>query len=378
VAHSRKVSRPLLLDVFAGAGGLTLGAHLAGFRTSVAIELDPKLSFSFSDNFPQVRLLTANVRGMDPRLALEEAGHDPASLVGVIGGPPCQGFSEIGRRNPADPRNQLVGEFFRFVRILQPSFFFVENVPGILVNGFGAVLEKELLDIGRRYEILGPLEVQTASYGAATVRPRVVVVGYDPGRISGLAEGDLEGDSEPATVADAIRDLRTFGPPQADALGDVWRKRPPGSKRRRSDYAEAASEPPPEGLASVRVRLAHRRGLVSGFQPTVHTDGVVKRFSAVRPGERDKSSRFPRLRWDEPAPTLRAGTGPDKGSYQSVRPIHPDEDRVVTVREAARIQGFPDWFQFHPTKWHSFRMIGNSVSPYLARHILGAVRRRLT
>ncbi|KAA1337570.1 DNA cytosine methyltransferase, partial [Escherichia coli] len=72
-------------------------------------------------------------------------------------------------------------------------------------------------------------------------------------------------------------------------------------------------------------------------------------------------------------PTLRAGTGADKGSHQAVRPLHPDSGRVITVREAARLQGFPDWFCFHPTKWHSFRMIGNSVSPIVSKAILSKI-----
>jgi len=91
----------------------------------------------------------------------------------------------------------------------------------------------------------------------------------------------------------------------------------------------------------------------------------------------DKISKFPRLRWDGLCPTLRAGTDKHKGSYQAVRPIHPDEDRVITPREAARLQGFPDWFQFSPTKWHSFRQIGNSVSPFVGEAVLDVIRCKL-
>jgi DNA (cytosine-5)-methyltransferase 1 len=96
----------------------------------------------------------------------------------------------------------------------------------------------------------------------------------------------------------------------------------------------------------------------------------------VEPGGVDAVGRHQRLDWRGQCPTLRAGTGSDRGSYQSVRPIHPEHDRVITVREAARLQGFPDRHMFHPTTWHSFRMIGNSVSPIIARAIFGAIAER--
>ena len=116
-----------------------------------------------------------------------------------------------------------------------------------------------------------------------------------------------------------------------------------------------------------------QQGLVTGFFSTKHTAAVEQRFSNVEQGKVDRISKYPRLKWDGISPTLRAGTGSDRGSFQAVRPIHPDDPRVITVREAARIQGFPDWFIFHPTKWHSFRMIGNSVSPVVSTHLLSKI-----
>jgi DNA (cytosine-5)-methyltransferase 1 len=118
-------------------------------------------------------------------------------------------------------------------------------------------------------------------------------------------------------------------------------------------------------------------GTFTGQQATFHTAAVVKRFESVQPGKMDKIGRHPRLDWLGQCPTLRAGTGSDRGSYQSVRPIHPDMPRVITVREAARLQGFPDAHIFHPTVWHSFRMIGNSVSPVIAKAIFSAIKLKL-
>ena len=108
--------------------------------------------------------------------------------------------------------------------------------------------------------------------------------------------------------------------------------------------------------------------LVSGNLGTYHTKEVLRRWRKIRPGKTDDVSWTVRLDPKGFCPTLRAGTNKDHGGFQSLRPIHPWEDRVITPREAARLQGFPDWFVFHPTKWHSFRQIGNSVSPILSRN----------
>jgi DNA (cytosine-5)-methyltransferase 1 len=164
---------------------------------------------------------------------------------------------------------------------------------------------------------------------------------------------------KPATVEDAIADLECARALEVDAEGfDHWKTTRPC---RPSAYAS--------GLRS--------GGLFTGHQPTVLTDEVKRRFATVPQGGFDKVGRHSRLSWPGQCPTLRAGTGADRGSFQSVRPIHPEEHRVITVREAARLQGFPDRHLFHATIWHSFRMIGNSVSPIIGELVLSAVRDRL-
>jgi DNA (cytosine-5)-methyltransferase 1 len=115
----------------------------------------------------------------------------------------------------------------------------------------------------------------------------------------------------------------------------------------------------------------------TGHKTTLHTRDTLKRFARLAPGERDPIGKYARLSWEGLCPALRAGTGNDRGSYQAVRPIHPIEDRVVTPREAARLQGFPDDFVFHPTVWHSCRMIGNSVSPILAKKLMQRIAKCL-
>ena len=134
----------------------------------------------------------------------------------------------------------------------------------------------------------------------------------------------------------------------------------------------------PEGIGDDAAMKRLKRREVSGFLGTRHTPEVLERFASVAQGDTDQISRCHRLDPNGFCPTLRAGTAKEKGGFQAIRPLHPTEDRVITPREAARLQGFPDWFQFAPTKWHSFRQIGNSVSPILAEDILARLVKRLS
>lgn len=316
----------------------------------------------------------------DPREILNSVGIEPGEVDGVVGGPPCQGFSYIGKMNPSDERNALIGRFFRFVACAEPAFFVMENVLGILAPDFRFILDQGLEELNGRYNILGPLIFDTSDFGAATKRKRAIFVGYLPDRVDPIAESDLTvfKVSGHVTVEEAIADLPSPSKAARDCDGQYWAKygRDP-SLGVKGAYARRAREAPPPNLGSKHIRENCRMNLVSGFQPTRHTHEVLKRFISVAPGMKDETSKCPRLDWSRQCPTLRAGTGKERGSYQAIRPIHPEENRVISVREAARLQGFPDWFQFHPTIWHSFRMIGNSVSPYLSNSILRSIACKL-
>jgi DNA (cytosine-5)-methyltransferase 1 len=371
------MSKRRVIDLFAGAGGFSLGAHLAGFAPALAVEIDRDLASSRPLNFPGTKTLYADLGTLAPAQALKEANITPNQVTGIIGGPPCQGYSEMGRQDPRDERNALVGRFFDYVAYIQPSFFILENVPGILEDGLRIHLDEGLSRVGAAYQIVGPMILDAKEFGAATCRQRAVVVGYQTDRVDPLSEADIRAQrAAPATIHDAIRDVPPPLAAERDASGNFW-GRYDTQHHPLSRYARHARRAPPTGLATQEIRTSYRSGRVSGLQPTAHTPAVLERFLALQPGEVDRISKYPRLRWDGFCTTLRAGTGRDHGSFQAARPIHPEEPRVITVREAARIQGFPDWFQFHPTIWHSFRMIGNSVSPYMAEVLLRLLRNRL-
>ncbi|WP_422023290.1 DNA cytosine methyltransferase [Pyruvatibacter mobilis] len=343
-----------IIDLFCGGGGFSLGAHSAGFDVTAAFDSDKTLTSSFEINFPSTKLFLRDVSSLTGAKLVDELG---GQIDGIIGGPPCQGFSTIGRRDPNDPRRTLVSDFFRLVQEVQPRFFVFENVSGLASPAMSTVLTVAMKQTFKTYNVLGPVVLDAASFGAATSRKRLFVVGMH--RETGVTfnlEDLRRYERPPTSVKSAIFDIYDAENLGTDELGfDRWKI---CKKGRPSSYAR---------------RMRSSDLIFTSHRAVQHKKEIAKRFSQVKPGFTDSIGRHPRLKWDGQCPTLRAGTGPDKGSRQAVRPIHPEANRVITVREAARLQGFPDDHLFHPTIWHSFRMIGNSVSPIIAEAILRAV-----
>lgn len=351
-----------LIDLFCGCGGFSLGAELAGFRSLVAIDVDSTLQSAYRRNFPRTRAIQGSVSDVDASAWRQFIGSNRPDAI--IGGPPCQGFSWIGKRKRDDPRNSLVGHFFRHVKYLRPKFFIMENVEGLLDGDNISMLNSAIEDISSIYNVLDPFVVNAAHFGAATNRRRVVVIGYDPADVDPITVDMIEPvpPSRLSTVRDAISDLPAPISEEKGTMNFGW-ARYPHLENPISDYAKWLRLPPPPGLGWSEALEFYRADFVSGMFSTRHSETVARRYASTPGGKSDPTSKSYRLEWDGLSPTLRAGTGADKGAFQAVRPLHPGEGRVITVREAARLQGFPDWFVFHQAKWHSFRMIGNSVSP---------------
>ncbi|MBD8597084.1 DNA cytosine methyltransferase [Pseudomonas sp. CFBP 8772] len=362
------LSRPTFVDLFSGCGGFGLGAELAGFKNIASIDIDPNLQHSYKLNFPNAQVHLADISTLDSNFWEFAIGNIRPDLV--IGGPPCQGFSRIGLRKPEDPRNSLITHFFNQILLLKPKLFVMENVEGILDRQNRPILDDALSLVSGGYNILGPFKLNALDCGAATSRKRVIVIGYRDEISLTPVHHRLIAPSVPAvTVMEAIGDLPS--PSNSiicrEAHYDWWAYE---AERHSSKYARSLKKAAVNVGAELSARMLSA-GLVTGLMRTKHTEAVVSRFADTAPGSIEQTSRYPKLSWEGHCPTLRAGTGSDKGSFQAMRPIHPEEPRVITVREAARLQGFPDWFLFHPTIWHSFRMIGNSVSPMMSRYVLG-------
>lgn len=359
-----------VIDLFAGAGGLSLGAARAGFKVAAAIENDEFAIETHRKNFPSTNHSHNDIADLKGGDLLELAGLGKGNLDGIIGGPPCQGFSDIGERKADDDRNKLFYHFFRLVRETRPKFFLAENVPGILHKRYDDLRNQAFGLLGRHYELLDPIIVTASDYGAPTNRTRIFFIGFDPDHFEDIDHDSFAPDeaTQPVYVKEALRGL-------PEKIKDDWLTEESGWRYVKAPeegtFWERITGKIPEGIgATLLIERYFMRKQVSGCMGTRHSSQVRQRYESLLPGTRDQISKAYKLIPDGFCPTLRAGTNKEKGSYQAVRPIHYKIPRVITPREAARLQGFPDWFVFHRTKWHSFRQIGNSVSPIVAEQLL--------
>lgn len=357
-----------VIDLFAGVGGLSLGASRAGFNLAAAVELDRHAIGSHAINFPKSIHLQEDISKLSAKHIIDICGVN--SIECVIGGPPCQGFSSIGKGLAGDSRNELYGHFFRLVKEIKPICFLAENVPGILNKKYDAIREAAFDLLRDDYFLLRPIEVNAFNYGAPTTRKRIFFIGFK--KDCGLAHPLEQDFYPPQTVPPVFVKDALYGLPEY--IDGNWQSEEFSWQKILKDksnyfYDRLWGHVPPD-VGDLKSLSKLNENFVSGCSGTIHSEMVLNRYNDLLPGRMDKISRSIRLDLDGYCPTLRAGTASDKGSFQAVRPIHPSQPRVITPREAARLQGFPDWFQFHETKWHSFRQIGNSVSPLVAEIML--------
>ena len=357
---------------------MSLGAARAGFAIALGVERDKHALAAHKKNFPKVNHSDADIRRLNGEQMLLDAGLQIGELDGLIGGPPCQGFSIIGHRRAADSRNNLFRKFFSLVAESRPRFFVAENVLGILDSQYEHI-RKDALDLVRAdYTWLDPLQLKASDFGAPTIRERAFFIGWRKDLDLQISKSDFDAlkVESPTTVKTALHGLPRIRPAWlTEEQGWRWLSQ----KLPLNNFSERIVNGIPQDIGDVEaIKRYEQEGAVSGCLGTVHTAKVAARYARLKPGEQDKISKAVRLKPDGLCPTLRAGTDATRGSYQAVRPIHPTSARVITPREAARLQGFPDWFQFAPSKWHSFRQIGNSVSPFVAEAVLKIIFRKLT
>ncbi len=373
--------RPIGIDLFAGAGGMSLGFEQAGFDVVAAVEVDPVHCAVHEYNFPHTKVISrsvADLTGANIRLA---AGIGARPVDCVFGGPPCQGFSMIGQRALDDPRNSLVLHFVRLVSELNARTFVFENVKGLTVGRH----KKFLNEIVEAFEAAGyavrePWKVlDAAHFGVPQHRERLILIGAKKGTELPSYPAPT---TSPADGRRAVSDLPT-GPSCRDALDDLPNADAFESLKQKDAVRTSAFKQPSRYAAELRMlnndswHFGYVRnwdpGLLTSSARTSHSEISRRRFGETIPGAVEPISRFFRLSPDGLSNTLRAGTDGARGAFTSPRPIHYAHKRCVTVREMARLHGFPDWFRLHGTKWHGARQIGNAVAPPLARAIAGQV-----
>lgn len=321
-ASKRKSKAPRVLSLFSGGGGLDLGFERAGAETIVCVDNDHESCKTLRFNRPQWGVFEGDIREYVPNVE---------DIDIVIGGPPCQGFSSAGKGDPTDPRNFLWKEYFRVVDAVKPRAIVLENVSALTHarNGDHLTGILDAFEASGYHFTMGVLNA--ADFGVPQARRRLIVIGLRDG-LPTMPEPTTAGN--PKTVHDAIADLEN------------------------APYDPEFSHVPPN-----------------------HAKHVAERWAKLGPGEVDPNYRRGRLDPNKPSVTIRAGGGyGPKGDHLAGfhPPIHPTQPRQLTVREAARIQSFPDDWILKGSKTAQGRQIGNAVPVGLAEAVAKHVVKMLT
>lgn len=385
------------IDLFSGCGGFSLGMERAGFHTLAAIDLDPQAIQTYRKNFPNIpQVLKKDLTTFDPA--------DLAVLLNtqkvdvIIGGPPCQGFSNVrkvdganhGNRFVEDPRRYLYSNFLEFVAYFQPSVFVIENVLGIRTTAGGDFytrVNSEARALG--YRVHGE-EIRAWQYGVPQKRIRQLIIGTKnelPIFVGSRFMSATHSHSDSSGQKEQLLPIVTLW----EAIGDL----PPlkagtGTQACEYDLSLRKSQIAQYSDRYIKnVLEVDKAKSLTGHVARPHNDRDLRDFELLQEGEssavamRDRNvifewpyskehfkDRYTRQHRDQLCSTIVAHLSKDGLMF-----IHPTQCRSLTVREAARIQTFPDWFLFPDARTHAFRLIGNAVPPVIGQAVGSGIRR---
>lgn len=369
-----KFQTPSAISLFAGAGGCSLGFQQAGYDVRFATDLDRDAMESYRRNFPDTPCEVADVRDLGPEMLLEKVGLEPGELDILLGGPPCQGFSSAGMKSGEDPRNSLVRHYVRLLEGMRPKWFVMENVEGLLTNDGGLHVRdavEAFIDAGYSVNLE---KVYAQGYGVPQRRKRVLIVGnrigHDfvfPDAVS-LFSGSIFRKGE-VTFSTATSDL----PPAATEPGKTLSYLGP-TKNDLQSYLRGGAKVVTDHYSPVLsdLQLERVRGLSPGqtmkdlpehLQHESFRRRAFRRVMDGTPVERrgGAPSGLKRFFVDEPGLTITSAATREF--------VHPTEDRLLTLRECARLQTFPDSFVFAGSAASRIQQIGNAIPPLLARKV---------
>lgn len=325
------------IDLFSGAGGLTCGLKQAGFRVLTGVEINSLAARTYRANHPDAGLVEADIRTLSPHAVMESLNLERGSLGLLAGCPPCQGFSTLRTRRKAwsveDSRNDLVHEFMQWVDAIYPHVVMLENVPSLVKDSRMETVLSKLQQLG--YQVTeNSLRVEDiARYGIPQRRRRMILIVSRTGTIN------IEFTTTARkTVREAFANLKRAGE-SGDPLHDVQEQRTPRIQK--------------------MISLVPRDGGSRLDLPEEYWLECHKRYPH---GFRDV---YGRMSWDDVSPTMTGGcTNPSKGRF-----LHPEEDRAITLREAAILQTFPPdyFFPIGAGKDNISLMIGNALPPEFIR-----------
>lgn len=336
-----------VIDLFSGCGGSALGFEQAGLSIRIAVDIDKKASETFKINFPACRVFADDISYISGK-QLFDAGHfSDGKQVILIACPPCQGFSNARRNSErlSDPRNKLIYEFLRIIEEIRPAAFVMENVPG-LATGIGKTLFLQILRKLHElnYQMIYDV-VNAADYGVPQKRKRLILLGTNNPEVR--LEFPKKTNSDPEISTDL---------PPWKTVSDTIRNLPPikaGELHYRDRLHKAAN------LSETNLKRIKQTPHDGGDRSAWKKNLVLECHKKVK-GHKDV---YGRMYWNKPAGTITGGCVMiSKGRYG-----HPEQDRAISLREAARLQSFPDDFQFSGTVSQIAEQIGNAVPPLLAR-----------
>lgn len=343
-----------VIDLFAGVGGLSLGFEQEGFKVVLANEFDASIADAYVRNRPDANMVVADIRDLSIERTFRQYREN---VQVVIGGPPCQGYSQKGqRRTINDDRNFLFKNYVKVVAEVQPTYFVMENVPNLLTNEGGFFKDEIFALFGELGYVVNAAVLCASDFGVPENRHRAVIIGR---RGEGEpVEMPIE-VAERVTIWDAISDLNYLESGEGSEVSsyrfgpqtDYQREMREGSDtlyghvatRHSAVALERMAMIPPKGGKEFLPKRHLTKSIYSGTWERMPADGV---------------SRTITTRFDTPA----------SGQF-----MHPYLDRAITVREAARIQSFPDTFRFYGTKTSQMKQVGNAVPPKMARAIAKAI-----
>lgn len=354
------------VDIFSGAGGLSIGAKMAGIFPVMAVEFDPYAAETYKRNHPEIaeNVLQKDIKTVKP---LEHTEKYPFIL---FGGPPCQGFSTANTktRNLDNPNNWMFKEYLRFVQELEPEWFLFENVAGFKTfNGGEFAKEVEIAlqnPINKPNELAYETSVailDASDFGVPQKRKRFFIVGHK--KQSGGIKFDFEGlEKQPiVTVGEAIGDLPSLINGQmlekaryrSKPISKYAKLMRSGLRKARQNYVTESKPHIVERYEAIEQgqnwKTALEKGLLNSYSSTKHTHSGIYR----------------RLPEDEPSVTI--------ANYRKSMLIHPWEHRGLSLREAARLQSFPDNFIFEGPHSYQQQQVGNAVPPLLAKAIFHTI-----
>lgn len=387
------MSQKTAVSLFSGCGGFCEGVRLAGFDVKAAVEIDRFATQTYRENFPEVPLYEGDVHDflneeseVWARVASSFPDVEPGKVDLLFGGPPCQGFSQIGTRILDDPRNELYMQFIRVLKYLKPRVFLIENVPNMLLLDKGR-FKREVLEALKEagYSNSSVQVVVASDYGVPQLRRRAMFFGVRDGETLGtsadvfFASALKSEEQKVQTVWDALRDSPEktaihYEPvtyPRSQAQSEILDELRLDRDGRwyTSKYKTAASKHVLRRLHNHHTKdiQAKRQALIALLKPGAKGDSLPKEvWNGLRP------EKWRRLPYDRPAYTILAQMHRDMSEW-----VHPRFERWITVREAARLQSFHDGFVFHSSEWQMLKQIGNAVPPLLGRAVASAALQAL-